>query len=545
MTLGGLPLTEIGPALSSGLCLGAVPLLVLARKLPNLREGISLLVAVSNFALIAWLAAQHQAGATIGATLFEIAPGLSISFRADALGLIFALVASSLWILNTLYSIGYMRAHDEPRQTRFYSCFAVSIGAAMGAAFSANAFALFAFYELLTLCTYPLVVHAETETAKRGAKRYVSYLLGTSIAFQLPALFLVYAMAGTLDFAPGGLMAGADAGAGIQSLAFVLYVFGLAKCGLMPFHGWLPAAMVAPTPVSALLHAVAVVKMGVFSVCRVVLHVFGVEQLSDLGANQVLLLASGFTVICASCIALGQDNLKRRLAYSTISQLSYILLGVALLVPEAIVGGVAHIGAHAVSKITLFFGAGAIYVATHKTRVSELDGLARRMPFTMTAFAIGSLSMIGLPPDRGDDHQGLAHEGGCPCGGVACAHRVRPECLAQCGLLPTDPVASLFQAAARGRADRAPRGPVALRRCALHHGRPHVGPLRMARWLARARTRGGRHDGGRALAWAVTTAPPSALSRTGPRNPGLPSAWRPTSAPRRAVPSGRTWCWAC
>jgi multicomponent Na+:H+ antiporter subunit D len=272
----------------------------------------------------------------------------------------------------------------------------------MGGAFSANLLTLFVFYELLTLCTYPLVIHAETPEARAGAKRYLVYLLGASLAFQLPALFLVWSTAGTFEFAElPARMAAAGASPALLGAIFLLFVAGIAKCAVMPFHSWLPAAMVAPTPVSALLHAVAVVKMGVFAVSRVVFHVFGTGLLAELGAAQVVVAAACFTIVVASLVALVQDNLKRRLAYSTISQLSYVLLGVTLLTPSAQVGGLVHIGAHAFSKITLFFGAGAIYVAHHKTKVSELDGIGRRMPITMTAFAIGAISMIGLPPAAG------------------------------------------------------------------------------------------------------------------------------------------------
>ncbi|MFV1958662.1 MAG: proton-conducting transporter membrane subunit [Planctomycetota bacterium] len=392
-------LPDAAPALSVGLCLLAIPLIGLFRRRPNLREGVSLLIATLNFALVFAIYLRHEAGQEIQFELLRVTDQLRLAFRVDDLGLIFALVASFLWILNTLYSIGYMRAHHEHKQTRFYACFAAAIAAAMGAAFASNLFALFVFYEALTLVTYPLVMHAETPEAKAGARRYLTYLLGLSIGFQLPALFLVSYLAGTLDFEPQGLLNvhAAGASAGILGLTFVLFLVGVAKAALMPFHAWLPAAMVAPTPVSALLHAVAVVKMGVFTMSRVVFHVFGVDLLARLGLNDILVWAACFTIITASLIALGQDNLKRRLAFSTVSQLSYILLGIGLLVPMAATGGLVHIGMHAASKITLFFCAGAIMVASHKTEVSQLDGIGRRMPFTMVAFTIGAFSMIGLP----------------------------------------------------------------------------------------------------------------------------------------------------
>jgi multicomponent Na+:H+ antiporter subunit D len=400
-------LRTAAPALSVGVCLLGVVGIVLTRRSRNVREGVSLLTAGLNFALVAWTYARYRAlGATFDVTLLRIGPDLSLAFRVDGLGILFALVASGLWILNTLYSIGYMRAHAAPRQTRFYACFAVAIAAAMGAAFAANLFTLFAFYEVLSLCTYPLVRHAETPEARAGANRYLAYLLGASIAFQLPALFLTYHAAGTLDFAalPSALSAALERGdvsGAFLGATFLLFVAGMAKCAVMPFHAWLPAAMVAPTPVSALLHAVAVVKLGVFGVSRVVFDVFGTDLLGRLGVADVLVVAASVTIVGASLVALVQDNLKRRLAYSTISQLSYVLLGVGLLAPQAGIGGVSHIAVHAVSKITLFFAAGAIYVAHHRTRVSELDGIGRRMPITMTAFAIAAMSMIGLPPAAG------------------------------------------------------------------------------------------------------------------------------------------------
>jgi multicomponent Na+:H+ antiporter subunit D len=402
--IAALDLLAVAPALSVAVCLLGVVGIVLSRRSPNVREGVSLTTAIVNFVLVLWIHRQFQAGREVGSTLVEIVPGLSLGFRVDALGILFALIASGLWIVNTLYSIGYMRAHDEHKQTRFYSCFAIAIAACMGAAFSSSLFSLFAFYELLTICTYPLVIHAETDEARAGARRYLVYLLGASTLFLLPALFLIWHAGGaspTLEFAPGGLLANSAASSTLLCVAFVLCVAGMAKCGIMPLHSWLPAAMVAPTPVSALLHAVAVVKMGVFGVSRVVLHVFGTDLLADLGIHQVLLWGACFTIVTASLVALAQDNLKRRLAYSTISQLSYILLGLALLAPATLVGGVAHIGFHAFSKITLFFAAGAIYVAAHKTKVSELNGIGRRMPWTMGAFTVGALSMIGVPPTAG------------------------------------------------------------------------------------------------------------------------------------------------
>jgi multicomponent Na+:H+ antiporter subunit D len=216
----------------------------------------------------------------------------------------------------------------------------------------------------------------------------------------LPAIALTYTLAGRHDFVPGGILAG-TAGAGVLGVLLALYVFGIGKAAVMPVHVWLPAAMVAPTPVSALLHAVAVVKAGVFTLLKVVVAIFGLDTLTNGVTSGWLLYAAAATVLVASAIALAQDNLKRRLAYSTISQLSYVVLAAALFTPVSAVGAAMHIACHAVAKITLFFAAGSIYTASHKTEISQLDGIGRRMPWTMSAFAIGALGMIGVPPAAG------------------------------------------------------------------------------------------------------------------------------------------------
>jgi multicomponent Na+:H+ antiporter subunit D len=373
--------------------LGAAAIL-LADRWPNLREAATLVTALALFVCIVLLIPAFNRGEPIEATLAQIAPNLSLAFALEPLGLLFALVASLLWIVNSIYSIGYMRGNGEAHQTRFYVCFAVAVGAAIGAAFAANLFTLFVFYELLTFSTYALVAHKGTPDALRGARTYMNVLVLTSVTFLLGAIVWTIAVAGTGTFAPGGILAGKIEGWQLTAL-IALFAFGISKSALMPFHTWLPAAMVAPTPVSALLHAVAVVKVGVFSVLKVAIYVFGAD-LYDAGAEWLVYL-SGFTIVAASLIALRQDDLKRRLAYSTISQLSYVVMAAAIATPAAIVGGALHIAAHAFGKITLFFAAGSIYTAAHKTKVSELDGIGRRMPWTMGAFFIGALSMIGVP----------------------------------------------------------------------------------------------------------------------------------------------------
>jgi multicomponent Na+:H+ antiporter subunit D len=367
---------------------------------PNAREAVTLVTA-GALCITTWSLLPHVlAGGRPEALDIAVVPGLTLAFQVEPLGMLFALIASTLWIVNSVYSIGYMRGNDEPRQTSFYICFAVALWATMGIAFSKNLFTLFVFYEILTLSTYPLVAHKANADAIRAGRIYLLILVGTSMVLLLPAIAWTWILAGTLDFTPGGILDGKAAPMTLAVL-LALFAFGIGKAALMPLHFWLPAAMVAPTPVSALLHAVAVVKAGVFSVLKVVVYIFGIETLAYDGAGDWLLYAAGFTVLAASLVALRQDNLKARLAYSTVSQLSYVILAAAILTPISAVGAAMHIAAHAVSKITLFFAAGAIYTAAHKTEISDLRGIGRRMPWTMGAFAIGALSMIGLPPTAG------------------------------------------------------------------------------------------------------------------------------------------------
>jgi multicomponent Na+:H+ antiporter subunit D len=382
---------------------GALLIIATGERRANLREFWSVAAGVLQFGFVASMIPEVQAGGAPQAVLFRILPGIELAFRVDAFGLLFALGASLLWIAASFYSIGYMRTLEEHAQTRYFTCFALALSATMGVAFSANLFTLFLFYEALTLATYPLVAHKETPEAKAGARKYIVYLLGAAKVLLIPAIILIYNVAGTLDFRAGGILPASAVAAEptLLYVVFALFLFGFAKNAVMPLHSWLPAAMVAPTPVSALLHAVAVVKTGVFATLRVFLFVFGPVAMRSLGADNLALVAASVTILVASLLALGQENLKARLAFSTISQLSYIVLGAALLTPSGIVGGIAHITNHAVSKITLFFCAGSIYASAHKTEVSQTSGLARQMPWTMAAFAIASLSLVGIPPASG------------------------------------------------------------------------------------------------------------------------------------------------
>lgn len=378
---------------------GAVAIAASSRW-PNLREAISLSTATGLAFLVFAQIPLVMSGGRPEIVLLEPLPGLPVAFSLEPLGMIFACIASFLWIINTLYSIGYMRGNREKHQTRFYICFAIAIAATMGVAMADNLFTLFLFYEILTLSTYPLVAHKGDAKTIASARIYLGLLLTTSIGLLLPAIIWTYVAAGTTRFTQGGILAGQLDGPAI-GLLLGLFVFGIGKAAVMPVHRWLPAAMVAPTPVSALLHAVAVVKAGVFAVTKIIIYIFGVDHLFTQPSAEWLQFAAAFTIVAASVVALYQTNLKRMLAYSTIGQLSYVILAAVVLLPLSKVGTALHIAAHAFGKITLFFAAGAIYTAAHKTELRELAGIGRRMPFTMTAFTIGALSMIGVPPTAG------------------------------------------------------------------------------------------------------------------------------------------------
>ena len=388
------------PAIAVGIPLAGAFGIALARRRPNLREGVTFVTGAALVAATAALWPAVAAGERPRLALLAVSPELEIAFEAEPLGLLFATLASVLWLVTSLYSVGYMRALAEHAQTRFYACFAVSLAAATGVAFAANVFTLFACYEILTLATWPLVTHHGDDEARRGGRVYALLLLAASIGLLVPALVWTQAAAGTLDFRPGGVLDG-HVSPGAAGLLLALYVFGIAKAALMPLHRWLPAAMVAPTPVSALLHAVAVVKAGVFSIAKVSVYLFGPGLLSEAATGRGLMYLAALSIVVAALVAARQDNLKARLAYSTVSQLSYVTLGAMMANVPATLGAGMHILMHAVAKITLFFCAGAILVASGKTRVSELDGIGRRMPITMAAFTVASLGIVGLPPAGG------------------------------------------------------------------------------------------------------------------------------------------------
>jgi len=367
----------------------------------NLREGSIIVAGLVLLGINGQLYSDLLSGATIATAPFTMLPGFSLQLRVEPMGVLFALLASFLWVVTTVYSIGYMRGHHETNQTRFYTCFAIALAAVMAAAYADNLLTLFVAYEALTLSTFPLVTHAGNDAARRAGRVYLGILMASSIGLFLPAIIWVASATGRLDFVAGGVLADAGLGNGALAILLALFVFGIGKAAVMPLHRWLPAAMVAPTPVSALLHAVAVVKTGVFSLLKIVTYTFGIDTLSASGAAQWLLPIVAFTIIASSLVAFTKDNLKARLAYSTISQLSYIVLAALLATSMSVSGGVLHIVMHAFGKITLFFCAGAIMVAAHESSIKAMDGIGRRMPWTMAAFLIGTLGIIGLPPAGG------------------------------------------------------------------------------------------------------------------------------------------------
>lgn len=380
--------------------LGAVAI-ALAHRRPWLRDALGWAAALAFLGGVLALAGPVLDGSALDGhwrrqVLWELMPGLSLAFRVEPLGLLFALIAASLWPLATLYAQRYMQAMGYRHLARFFACYAIAIGSAAGVAFADNLLTLFVFYEILSLSTYPLVTHTGTENARKGGRIYLLYLLGTSLSFLMVAMLWTWSAAGTLDFRAGGVLHGAVDPQWLPLLAG-LFVFGIGKAAVMPMHRWLPAAMVAPAPVSALLHAVAVVKAGVFAVLKVSVYIFGTDLLRETGASVWLSWAAAYTILAASLVAMTMDDLKARLAYSTIAQLSYVVLGAMIATPLAIIGAAMQIAMHAFAKITLFFGAGAIQVAHGYGRVSQLNGIGRVMPVTFGVFTVGALSIVGLP----------------------------------------------------------------------------------------------------------------------------------------------------
>ncbi len=396
----------------------AVPLILLSARRPNVREAWTIGASLVKFALVLRLVPDALVNKAAYIELVEISPGIDLALKADPLGVFFALLASGLWVFTSFYSIGYVRGLDEHQQTRYFASFAVCLSATIGIAFAANVLTFLVFYEILTIATYPLVIHKETQEAISAGRKYLAYTLTAGVIL-IAATAWTYQLVGNTRFVAGGLLSTTPVPGGAMLVLFLLFLAGVGvKAAIIPLHSWLPTAMAAPTPVSALLHAVAVVKSGVFGVMRVVGFVFGPGVMRSFGLNDILFVLAGTTIIIASLLALREDNLKRRLAYSTVGHLSYIVLGASLLSAESFAGGVLHIATHATMKIALFFCAGAIYVAHHKEYVSELDGIGKAMPWTMGAFTIGALGLAGIPPVNGFVSKWLLGVGALEAGNI-------------------------------------------------------------------------------------------------------------------------------
>lgn len=384
-------------AVSAGF-IAALLILFFGNKVrPNVREAITIIASIIMASLVFSMIPEVLAGNMYETKLWTIVDGIELKLKTDAAAMVFACVSSGLWILTSIYSIGYVRGHHEKNQTGYFAAFATCLGAAIGIALSANLITFFVFYEILTIATYPLVCHYRDDKAKASGRKYLAYTLISGQIFFAGILF-VYVKYGTLDFVAGGFIdAGTMPASAMCILFFMMIVSGAVKAGVMPLHGWLPAAMVAPTPVSALLHAVAVVKAGAFCVLRVVCYVFGPESASWCNGATALSWFALATIILSSLIAMRQDNLKARLAFSTVGQLSYIVLGISILSLYSIGGAIFHIVAHALLKITLFMSAGAIFVTTGLSEISTMGGLVKKMPVTSVCFAAASIGLAGMP----------------------------------------------------------------------------------------------------------------------------------------------------
>ncbi len=376
---------------------GAIIIRVLAEENDKARHTTAIAAIVLTFAAVVGMLPTVSGGDTVIFRLLPITDVMYLEFNVDSFGMMFGLLSSTLWIFAIVYSMGYM-SHEHGHRN-YYTFYVLSASATMGVAFAGNLFTLYIFYEYLAICTYPLVVHAQTREATLSGIKYISYSFGGG-ALVLISIFAIYGMAGTLDFNPGGILD--NVGAENTTLLITIFFTCVAgfgtKAAVMPLHAWLPGAMVAPTPVSALLHAVAIVKSGVFGTTRVIYYLYGVDLLKELDITGYFAVVVSFTIIFGSIMAIKQNVLKLRLAYSTIGQLGYITLGALMLNAAGLTGGLVHIINHAFLKITLFFCAGAIIVVTGKTNLDDLVGVGRRMPLTMIAFAISALGLMGVMP---------------------------------------------------------------------------------------------------------------------------------------------------
>ena len=377
----------------------AVLVFTIGERWQRLRVTLNLAGAIIKLVLVGVMLRGVQLGHEFLVRI-PLLPELDLVFRADALAMLFLTLSAVLWLVTTIYAITYLE-HAEHR-ARFFGFFSLCVAATMGIATAGNLFTFFLFYELLTLATWPLVVHRGVDKAMTAGRIYLQYTIGGGALFLL-GIVLLYTLAGANDFVAGGTLAelGVDSHGALIGI-FLLLLAGLGvKAALVPLHGWLPVAMVAPAPVSALLHAVAVVKAGAFGIVRVIHDVYGVELAQELYLTQGLAIAASVTIIYGSLRAIWQTDIKRRLAFSTVSQVSYIALGLSLGSPLATIGGLVHLVHQGLMKITLFFCAGAYAETREIHAITELDGVGRSMPWTSAMFTLGALGMIGVPPLAG------------------------------------------------------------------------------------------------------------------------------------------------
>ena len=389
-------------------------LFALPERAARLRTAINLGMASLKLVLVAWLSLKVAQG-VIYDLRFEVLPGLEFKLQADPLAILFIALSAVLWLITTVYSVGYLE--HGPHRARFFGFFSLCVAATVGIAMSGNLFTFLLFYELLTLATYPLVIHRGNAEALRAGRIYLIYTLAGGLVLLMGTLGL-WVLAGTTDFVPGGILADVVAQNPRAAQALFVVLIGAlgVKAALVPFHAWLPIAMVAPAPVSALLHAVAVVKAGAFGIMRVVYEVFGIETAQALGVTAPLAMLAAVTILYGSLRAITQDDIKKRLAYSTVSQVSYITLGVALASPIAAVGALVHLIHQGLMKITMFMAAGNLAEGLGVKRVSQMDGVGRAMPGTMLAFTLAALGMIGLPPLAGFVSKWYLAQGGLDAG---------------------------------------------------------------------------------------------------------------------------------
>ena len=389
-----LPLLVIASSLVTGLAIFFLP-----EERVRLRSTLNIAAALIKLALVAAMLWGVANGREYEVR-FALLPGIDLMLRADAMAMLFVTLSALLWLLTTIYAIGYLEG--SPHRSRFFGFFSLCVTATMGIALAGNLLTFFLFYELLTLSTYPLVAHRGTAKALRAANVYLIYTLAGGAVLLVGVVWL-YSLLGNVDFTRGGMMRALSSDAHPQlAMIFVLLIAGLGvKAALVPLHGWLPVAMAAPAPVSALLHAVAVVKAGAFGIVRVVYDVYGVGFAASMGLLSPLAVVAAITIIYGSLRALMQDDLKRRLAFSTVSQVAYIVLGVGLFGPLGSIGGLMHLVHQGIMKITLFFCAGNYAETLGIHKVSELNGIGRRMPLTTAAFTAAAFGMIGVPPTAG------------------------------------------------------------------------------------------------------------------------------------------------